>query len=365
MALTRNEHAVHERHGRFEEVSAGPGHILVTGPDIDLRLFTRRWAHAFAVAGERPSLQIFDVDGEAAHKIFATEHTDRAAWAALVERFTCLAAAAPPQAAPAPATAKAEAEVDGRALRSDWLALRDTHDFFGLLNRHKASRRQAFRLAGEDLALPLAPEAARTTLQLAAAREVPIMVFVGNRNAIQIHTGPVRRLAATPGWFNVLDPAFNLHLREAGVAEAWRVVKPTEDGAVTSIELLDAAARRSRCCSARASRARPSARTGAAWRATWRRRMRGRKRLDHPAASCKRPAGRARARACHDPAHRRRWRRGRGDALRAGAGGADLWRGFHRAAPHPAAGPAAARLPASALGRGRPLAPARHAGARA
>ncbi|WPB83301.1 hemin-degrading factor [Sediminicoccus rosea] len=241
MALTRNEHAVHERHGRFEEVSAGPGHILVTGPDIDLRLFTRRWAHAFAVAGERPSLQIFDVDGEAAHKIFATEHTDRAAWAALVERFTCLAAAAPPQAAPAPATAKAEAEVDGRALRSDWLALRDTHDFFGLLNRHKASRRQAFRLAGEDLALPLAPEAARTTLQLAAAREVPIMVFVGNRNAIQIHTGPVRRLAATPGWFNVLDPAFNLHLREAGVAEAWRVVKPTEDGAVTSIELLDAA----------------------------------------------------------------------------------------------------------------------------
>ena len=241
MALTRNEHAVHERHGRFEEVSAGPGHILVTGPDIDLRLFTRRWAHGFALAGERPSLQIFDVDGEAAHKIFATEHTDRDAWAALVERFTCLAAAAPPQAAPDPAVPKAEAEVDGRALRADWLALRDTHDFFGLLNRHKASRRQAFRLAGEDLALPLAPEAARTTLQLAAAREVPIMVFVGNRNAIQIHTGPVRRLAATPGWFNVLDPTFNLHLREAGVAEAWRVVKPTEDGAVTSVELLDAA----------------------------------------------------------------------------------------------------------------------------
>ncbi|WP_431301655.1 hemin-degrading factor [Sediminicoccus sp. BL-A-41-H5] len=241
MALTRNAHAVHERHGRFEEVSAGPGHILVTGPDIDLRLFTRRWAHAFAIAGERPSIQIFDVDGEAVHKVFATERTDRAAWASLVESFTSLAAAAPPLEAAPKAPPKPETEVDARALRSEWLALRDTHDFFGLLNRHKASRRQAFRLAGEDLAQPLAPGAARATLELAAARAVPIMVFVGNRNAIQIHTGPVQRLVATPGWFNVLDPMFNLHLREAGVAEAWRVVKPTEDGAVTSIELLDAA----------------------------------------------------------------------------------------------------------------------------
>lgn len=241
MALTRNEHAVHERHGRFEEVSAGPGHILVTGPDIDLRLFPGRWAHGFALEGERPSLQVFDVDGQAVHKIFMTEATSRAAWAALVTQFASPAAAAPPLAAPLPAPPPAEGEVDARALRQDWLALRDTHDFFGLLRRHKASRRQAFRLAGEDLAQPLAPEAARTTLQLAAMREVPIMVFVGNRSAIQIHSGPVRRLAATPGWFNVLDPSFNLHLRESGVAEAWRVVKPTEDGAVTSIELLDEA----------------------------------------------------------------------------------------------------------------------------
>ena len=241
MALTRNDHAVHERHGRFEEVSAGPGHILVTGPDIDLRLFPGRWAHAFALDGERPSIQIFDVDGEAVHKIFMTGQTDRTNWAALIASFTSDAAAAPPlEANPRPGPA-AEGEVDARALRQDWLALRDTHDFFGLLRRHKASRRHAFRLAGEDLAQPLSPSAARTTLECAAAREVPIMVFVGNRSAIQIHTGRVERLAATPGWFNVLDPRFNLHLREAGVAEAWRVVKPTADGAVTSIELLDAA----------------------------------------------------------------------------------------------------------------------------
>jgi len=31
-------------------------------------------------------------------------------------------------------------------------------------------------------------------MEQAAAREVPIMVFVGNRHCIQIHTGPVNNL---------------------------------------------------------------------------------------------------------------------------------------------------------------------------
>ncbi len=244
MALTRNEHAVHERHGRFEDVSSGPGHILVLGPDIDLRLFPGRWTHAFALGGERPSIQVFDRDGEAVHKVFAVaERTDMAAWARLVADFTAPGLPAPPEARVDPPAPPAEGEVDAAALRTDWLALRDTHDFIRLLRTHGATRRQALSLAGEDLALPLDPAAAgRAALELAAAEAVPVMVFVGNRSAIQIHTGPVRRLLPSPGgWFNVLDPEFNLHLREAGVAAAWRVVKPTEDGAVTSIELLDAA----------------------------------------------------------------------------------------------------------------------------
>jgi putative hemin transport protein len=240
MALTRNPYAVHERHGRFETVSSGPGHILVLGPDIDLRLFPGRWTHGYALAGERPSIQIFDRDGVAMHKIHATEATDRAGWDSILARFATPAVAAPPatpadQAAPEP-----EASLDAAALRSDWLGLRDTHDFITLLRRHKATRRQAFGAAGADLALRLDPRAGADALRLAAEQSVPIMVFVGNRGAIQFHTGPVARLVETPGWFNVLDPDFNLHLQEAGVAAAWRVVKPTDDGAVTSIELLDA-----------------------------------------------------------------------------------------------------------------------------
>ncbi len=244
MALTRNDFAVHERHGRFEDVSSGPGHILVLGPDIDLRLFPGRWTHAFAVAGARPSIQIFDRDGEAVHKVFAVEgRTDMTAWAALMTSFAAADTVDPPQSPAMPEPPEAEAKVDGEALRADWLALRDTHDFFGMLKRHGATRRQALGLAGGDLALPLDPAAAaRATLTLAAGAAVPIMVFVGNRSAIQIHTGPVERLMPSQGgWFNVLDPDFNLHLRETGIASAWRVVKPTDDGPVTSIELLDTA----------------------------------------------------------------------------------------------------------------------------
>src|SRR3982751_5753487 len=78
MCLTRNEHCVHERHGRFEDVQMTGPHGLVLGPDIDLRLFLGSWKHGFAVreplkSGERLSLQFFDGTGEAVHKIYATD----------------------------------------------------------------------------------------------------------------------------------------------------------------------------------------------------------------------------------------------------------------------------------------------------
>ena len=242
MALTRNDHAVHERLGSYQGIETTGHALLVLGPDIDLRLFPGQWRHAFALAGERPSVQIFAADGSAVHKIYATDSTDRAAWDATIASLALETPGAPPLATPpAPAAAKPEAAIDAAALRADWLALRDTHDFFPLLRRHGASRRQAFRSAGEDLALRLPVTAGAEALRRAAENATPVMVFVGNRHAIQIHTGPVQRLVDVPGWFNVLDPDFNLHLREAGVAEAWRVVKPTADGPVTSIELLDEA----------------------------------------------------------------------------------------------------------------------------
>ncbi|MCP2936632.1 hemin-degrading factor, partial [Salmonella enterica subsp. enterica serovar Typhimurium] len=67
------------------------------------------------------------------------------------------------------------------------------------------------------------------------------MCFVGNPGMIQIHTGPVHRIEVMGPWLNVLDPGFNLHLRQDLVDQTWIVRKPTADGVVTSVELLDAA----------------------------------------------------------------------------------------------------------------------------
>ncbi|MNR45423.1 Hemin transport protein HemS [compost metagenome] len=50
----------------------------------------------------------------------------------------------------------------------------------------------------------------------------------------------MQRLARTGPWFNVLDPAFNLHLNTTAVTSSWVVNKPTVDGWVTSLELYGA-----------------------------------------------------------------------------------------------------------------------------
>ncbi len=245
MCLTRNDHCVHERHGRFEDVSVSGPHGLVLGPDIDLRLFLSNWTYGFAVRepmkeGERLSLQFFDASGEAVHKIYATDETDRKAFDALVDRHR---AATPAAMTITPAKPDAvdlpDSEIDLDGLRAAWRTMKDTHEFFGMLAKFKVGRVQALRLVGQELARELPARALRSAMEAAAADGTPIMIFVGNRGCIQIHTGPVKRLVEVHGWFNVLDPTFNLHLRDQGVARVFSVRKPTDDGIVTSIEAFD------------------------------------------------------------------------------------------------------------------------------
>ena len=245
MCLTRNDDCVHERHGRFEDVQVTGPHGLVLGPDIDLRLFLGQWTLGFAVreplkGGERLSLQFFDASGDAVHKIYATDETDRAAFDALIARHTAAGSAA---LALAPRAAdpidRPDSEIDVEGLRTAWRNMRDTHEFFGMLGKFKVGRVQALRLVGDEFARELPPRALRDALEAAAENKAPIMIFVGSRGCIQIHTGRIARLLDTHGWFNILDPDFNLHLRDQAVARVFSVRKPTDDGVVTSIEAFD------------------------------------------------------------------------------------------------------------------------------
>lgn len=247
MVLTRNDDCVHERKGVWQNVSVSPAHALAVGPDIDLRLFPSVWKFAFAVeeaggSGVRKSFQFFDECGIAVHKIYAEAETDADEWNMIIHDFAMVEQEALLQTrtAPAPQQDLPDAEIDAEGLRRDWSELKDTHDFFPMLKRHRVGRLQALRLVGSEWAVPVSAAASRKLLELASEREVPIMVFVGNSAAIQIHTGPVKRIVPTGPWINVLDPDFNLHLRETAITTSWVVYKPTEDGMVTSVEVFDA-----------------------------------------------------------------------------------------------------------------------------
>jgi putative hemin transport protein len=251
MALTRNASCVHEKTGIYRDTSAsGPAGRemgLVLGGDIDLRVFYSRWAHGFAVdetsdKGVQRSLQFFDASGTAVHKVFVKPATDLAAWDRLVADFAAedSAPGLEPVAPPAPATERPDAEIEVAAFHQAWASMRDTHEFFGLLRTHGVTRTQALRLAEPRFVRAVDGASAQQVLSGASNTGTPVMVFVGNPGMIQIHTGPVNKVVVTGPWLNVLDPGFNLHLREDHIAAAWVVRKPTSDGLVTSLELFDA-----------------------------------------------------------------------------------------------------------------------------
>lgn len=249
MALTRNDHCVHERKGIYREVTvtANAAMGLVVSTDIDLRLFLGGWASVFAVAeqtthGLQCSIQFFDRQGLAIHKVYLTDRSEQAAWAPLIERFRSSDQHSALELLPAAAKRppQPDSAIDLAALRSDWARLQDTHHFFAMLKHHRLERTQALRLAGREWAEPLATGALPALFEEAGQQAIPIMVFVGNRHCIQIHTGPVHNLRWMQDWFNVLDPAFNLHLKTPGLAELWRVRKPSSDGIITAWEGFDA-----------------------------------------------------------------------------------------------------------------------------
>jgi len=249
MCLTRNEHAVHERKGLFREIGFFGGGAMgqVVGPDIDLRLFPMSWTAAFAVrkdeeTGANDSIQIFGADGLALHKVFLQEDSDRAAFDKLVADFQSDEQGFVAVPVDLPAADKPDSEIDREGFLAAFKAMEDTHHFFGLLRKFGVGRVQALRLLGEEFAVPVKNDVTADLLRLASAEQLPIMIFVGNRGCIQIHTGEVSKIVPFGAeWINVLDDEFNLHLREPGIASAWLVRKPTKDGVVTSIELYDAA----------------------------------------------------------------------------------------------------------------------------
>ncbi len=247
MALTRNEHVVHECKGRYAPASWQGPMGLVQGENIDLRMFSSRWRYLYAVQVKNPrgvlhSLQIFDGGGRAVHKIYLEKGGSLEAYQSLVQELR-LPSLELPEKLKAPAEAESFRVVDAediRSFRQDWAALKDTHEFFGMLRKHRMPRLQAMELAGPEFVREVNKESVAQLLESAQAQAEPLMAFVGNPGMIQIYSGPIQQTKRMGEWMNVLDPNFNLHINERGIARVFVVHKPTRYGMISSLEVFSA-----------------------------------------------------------------------------------------------------------------------------
>ena len=250
MALTRNEHAVSETKGIYDKVSfmdkapMGIAHNEI----IDMRYFLSTWAHVYAVvfgSGNRimHSLQFFDKYGRAVHKVYTTKDSDLIAYEALVQKYTTEEGRTVNVEAPKDVTPVSkdttDLDIDLGAFQTEWLNMKDTHDFFGMLHKYGLSRQQAFRLAPEGTTYQVGKESIVQMLEQVAEQETPIMVFLGNGACLQIFTGEIKKTLPLNNWYNVMDKDFNLHLKLDSIEEVWVVKNYTADGIVTSLELFD------------------------------------------------------------------------------------------------------------------------------
>ena len=231
MSLTRNDHCVLENKGTFQKINVmGEGErqmATVIGP-IETRVFFKAWHVAFAVKQPKKdrwleSIQIFDKQGVAITKIYLQDKSNREAYQQLIQDFTSSDQSFAQQVFPAEPPQYKE-DIDSDAFLNEWAALKDTHDFFGMLRKYEVHRQKAIHLAEGKFSFPIAISAIQDVLEQGKVRTIKLL-------------GPNERM--TDSWLNIMDPEFNMHLRLNEINEAWIVHKPTEDGTVSSIELFD------------------------------------------------------------------------------------------------------------------------------
>ncbi|WP_114749532.1 hemin-degrading factor [Pleomorphovibrio marinus] len=246
MSLTRSEGCVLEHKGTFQKISLhgkAPQQIATVIGPIEQRVFFKAWKFGFAVTQTTPrgimeSLQFFDQEGTAVIKIFLQEKSNRDVYQQILNTYKHPTQSPYLEEIPFEEETYAK-EIDKEAFAQDWEQMKDTHDFFGMLKKHKIQRLDALKWIGNKWAYQVDRLSVRKILDVASSTKLPIMIFAGNKGNIQIHQGKVRTIRQMGNWLNVMDPDFNMHLNEEVVETAWVVHKNTEDGIVSAIELFD------------------------------------------------------------------------------------------------------------------------------
>lgn len=250
-AITRNDYVVNIQTGRYDtpRFSDHAGLFLNPG-QLDLRMFFAQWDSMFTLTEKvgnevRHSIQFFDKNGDAIHKVYTCEDTDMNAWQDIIDHYTSIDN--PPlmlETVSSFSNSEISDEVK-KQIEQQWRDMSDVHQFFTLLKTHNLNRQQVFRAVSNELAWQVSTNALSQLLTLAYQDKNEIMLFVGNRGCVQIFTGVINKLSplkiesTQTDWLNVSSNHFNLHIIENGISECWVTRKPTQEGFVTSLEVFD------------------------------------------------------------------------------------------------------------------------------
>lgn len=245
--ITRNKYAISILTGVYKnqylygyksmDVSAQAG-LILNPRELDLRIFFRHWVYVFYIqdAERGDSVQIFDKDGQAVHKIYPTPHTHLACFKEIKEKYPHSAAdivfCKPDAALPTPdESIRYHSQID-----EEWRKMKDVHDFYLLMHKYKADRLTLLKSVKRDLAYQTDNEIIARSLNLTKKLLNEIVIFVANKGCVQIFTGIPDKIFYKDSWLNVFNKNFILHLKFNEIHSCWVVKKPCECGYVNSLE---------------------------------------------------------------------------------------------------------------------------------
>ncbi|MBO1927059.1 hypothetical protein J3998_05665 [Thiomicrorhabdus sp. 6S2-11] len=240
MALTRNDSMVFEHHGSYYNPRFRHNHMILENPPIDIRLRLNDVSWGFSVnENERLSLQFFDTEGRAIHKIYLTEKSDHHAYHYLIQKYCTKFVMPSPKSSDHKGELKAQpSEQEWLEFKKRWEQMTNSHQLNPLLKSYGISRPQAYQQL-VDVATQINPDSVKFTLEQLALLQVPVLIFAPNGVCTQIHNGTIDKLMETGPWLNVLDKTFHMHLNLPSVSQAWKVYKPSDQEIIESIEWFD------------------------------------------------------------------------------------------------------------------------------
>lgn len=239
MALTRNEGVVLEHNGIYENCETKDEYVVFNSSNINLRLRFTNIKFIFAVnENGRSSLQFFDKFGEAAHKVYVNDKSNKNAYQNLLDKYQQPNAKTPIEVENKESILiKGINESNKKQIIKEFKAIDDVHKIKFLPKQHQTTIVNIYEII--DDVIKLDNTILESFLKKASNSQLPLMMFASNNSVTQIHNNTIDKIVKTGSWINVLDPTFNLHANLDLISYSFLVVKYYDNTPTYSLELFD------------------------------------------------------------------------------------------------------------------------------